>query len=158
MCALPPPHAVFCWGSNQFGQASHGSMDEWQPEQCARQACLALLPSPCMRHRRPCPATFTDHRHCLTATLQCGTGQANARVVRPTPVLPPLGAASLLFDQVKAGDRFTCVHSTVGELFCFGGATAEDGRESSLFELFCYKILFLLTSELCFSRAGRGVP
>lgn len=68
----------------------------------------------------------------LVATLQCGAGQANARLARPAPILPPLGVDSVLFDQVKTGDRFTCVHSIVGELFCFGAAAAEDGRECSL--------------------------
>ncbi|KAL4419069.1 hypothetical protein ABPG77_010348 [Micractinium sp. CCAP 211/92] len=58
---------------------------------------------------------------------QCGAGQANARLARPASILPPLGVDSVLFDQVKTGDRFTCVHSIVGELFCFGGAAAEDG-------------------------------
>ncbi|KAL4439870.1 hypothetical protein ABPG75_002871 [Micractinium tetrahymenae] len=56
---------------------------------------------------------------------QCGTGQANARYLsKPAPILLPSGASNVLFDQVEAGDRFTCVHSSVGELYCFGGAAA----------------------------------
>lgn len=140
----PFPCAVLCWGSNRFGQASpgwaccvvhwgHTRLEYvWQSCAIAQRAatrrprqCAAALPLP-----SSCAAFILPLAHDPPRRSQCGTGRPSARgLSEPTPVVLPPGAAHVLFDQVKAGDRFTCAHSTAGELFCFGGATAEGGRE-----------------------------
>lgn len=128
---LPCAAAVYCWGKNQFGQAS-GAAWGWRAQPTTFCHPLLLQRAGAML-LHGCTATCT----CCTNPaprlrpiflLQCGTGGVNAELTEPTPLLAPDGAT---FGQVQAGDRFTCVRSDVGEIFCFGGATAQAGGEGA---------------------------
>lgn len=66
----------------------------------------------------------------LVLPLQCGTGTVDlAPVTEPTPLIATGMTEYVSFNQVVTGDRFTCAHSTIGEIYCFGGCVAKMRRE-----------------------------
>ncbi|MDQ8167325.1 MAG: hypothetical protein P3B76_00395 [Gemmatimonadota bacterium] len=114
-CGVDKSRALWCWGSNEFGQIGVGDqVDRLEPVRVPLSGLVARV-------------TAGDGRVCIVdtlATLRCwGDNTLGALTLDPQV---PLRTASVVMDvgrvrHVAAGSRVTCATDLAGNARCWGG-------------------------------------
>lgn len=139
-CAVDGAGAVYCWGSDAFGELGHGPA----LASCYTEGAIcADRPVKVASQER---FTFVDvgqnHHACAvteTGAIFCWGNNAARELGSPDPGTPCVTSGfschrtpvrvetNLAFTQVAAGERFTCALTEDGRAFCWGAGTTPLG-------------------------------
>lgn len=124
-CTLDVSSAAFCWGSGFFGQIGDGSTSTAARAVPTRVAGAIAFRSISPGGNHTCAVSTTGVGYCWGSNTngELGGGSVGGSVPSPQAV-----GGSLTFDDIRAGNGFSCGLTTAGEAHCWGlNATAQLG-------------------------------
>jgi len=134
-CGLTPAGAVYCWGSNQFGQLGHSEnagvvAPNPAPVQVATSALFTRLAA---GEHHNCALTAAGAAHCWGRNNQGQLG-IEINIGTQIPTLPQAVSGNLVFASVTPGGTHTCGLTAAGSAYCWGSNERGEGGTSVNFE------------------------